>query len=142
MHRKKSYKSEFNYKHINIHKYTNCLFRLNINKIRNWLRHYLNKHNIKYNDLQFFPGFDIYIEGNRYPTDGAIYIDTKQKNNKWIKKLALICEQNERIFTLNKEYYNKFLDIYNKRHINQDDVLITNIFFNHYNKDNKQYNYL
>ena len=83
MHRNNRINFTKKYKHINIHKYNNCLKYDNINKINNWIRHFLKKHNIKYNNVELFPMFKVYVKNEYYIIcDGAIYIDTKQYNNK------------------------------------------------------------
>ena len=129
MHRNNRINFTKNYKHINIHKYNNCLKYDNINKINNWIRHFLKKHNIKYNNVELFPMFKVYVKNEYYIIcDGAIYIDTKQYNNKWIKRLKLICEKNEIILCFNKDYFNKFLNLYNKR----NNVFINTNFFDIY----------
>lgn len=87
-----------NYNHINIHTYKNCLYGRNKTKIENWIKHFLNYHKIKFNNLHinlwyfkkreddetFVPTF---VKFNVY--------DLTNDNKKWMNKLKLIFEENE-----------------------------------------------
>lgn len=94
MHRNNRKKFVDNYKHINIHKYKNCLYGTNRNKIESYIRHYLKKHNIQFSidciSMYFFTKFN----------DDETFVPTKivlnvYNKNKWINRLKLICEENE-----------------------------------------------
>jgi len=100
MHRNNRKKFVNNYKYINIHKYKNCLYKDNRNKIDSYIRHYCNKHNIKINSLDI----TIYkfIENNDnidfIPTQINLYVDNY---NKWLNILKLICNENDVYININ-----------------------------------------
>ena len=94
MHRNNRRNFLINYKNINIHKYKNCLYETNINKITNYIRHFCKKHNIIIKDIS------VTLYEFTYNNDDEVFIPTKivlniHKINKYINKLKLICEENE-----------------------------------------------
>lgn len=100
MHRNNRRNFVVKYKHINIHKYKNCLYGTNINKINNYIRHFCKKHNIiiKYICVTLYKF--------TYNDVDEVFIPTKivldiYNTNKYVDKLKLICEENEVILVVN-----------------------------------------
>ena len=94
MHRNNRRNFVVNYKHINIHKYKNCLYGTNINKITNYIRHFCKKHNIIVKSINVTLYTFTYNGDDEIFTPTKVVLDT-YNTNKYVNKLKLICEENE-----------------------------------------------